>query len=123
MMEKPTAETVAAFDGAWPADARAVRKVMFGMAAGAVNGNLFCGVFEQGITLRIGAARARELQGRYEGVGPFMPGGRTWPEYALVLAARWSGTDELKGWVREALDHTAGLPAKAPKAKAKPRRA
>jgi TfoX/Sxy family transcriptional regulator of competence genes len=121
MMQKPTAATVAAFESAFPDDPRAVRKTMFGMAAGVVNGNLFAGVFEQGITLRVGRARAEELADSYEGVGPFAPGGRTWPEYALAVAERWAGTDELKAWVREALEHTAALPVKESKPKAKPK--
>ena len=115
-MEKPSEATVAAFEGAFPADARAERKTMFGMACGAVNGNLFAGVYEQGITLRLGEARVRALQDQYEGVGPFLPGGRRWPEYALALAATWTGTDELKAWILEALEHTAALPAKEKKA-------
>lgn len=124
-MDKPTPATVAAFDAAFPDDPRAVRRPMFGMAAGTVNGNFFAGVFEQGIALRIGEDRARALEAGHEGVGPFLPGGRKWPEYAWVAAERWSGTAELAGWVAEALAHTATLPPKPiknPSAKPKARK-
>lgn len=114
MIDKPSPEAIAAFAGAFPDDPRAARKKMFGMDCGAVNGNLFAGVFEKGVTLRVGKERVRALSAAHEGIGPFAPGGRIWPEYALVVGERWKGTPELSAWVREALEHTAGLPAKAP---------
>jgi TfoX/Sxy family transcriptional regulator of competence genes len=116
-VDKPSAEAIAAFEGALPDDPRVVRRSMFGMPAALVNGHVFAGVFERGVSLRLGAARVSELEGT-DGVFPFLPGGRRWPEYALADAERWSGTDELRGWVGEALAHTAGLPPKPAKAKA-----
>ena len=113
-MEKPTPAAIEAFAKAFPDDPRAQRKKMFGMDAAVVNGNLFAGVFERGVTLRLGKARVDELLGR-DGFFPFTPGGRKWPEYAIADAETWSGSDELAGWMREALEHTATLPAKETK--------
>lgn len=113
-MEKPTPAAIAAFAAAFPDDPRAQRKKMFGMDAAVVNGNLFAGVFERGVTLRLGKARVDELLGE-DGIFPFRPGGRTWPEYAIADADTWNGTDELAGWMRDALEHTATLPAKPEK--------
>lgn len=123
MIEKPSPEVVAAFAGAFPDDPRAARKKMFGMDCGAVNGNMFAGVFGKGVVARVGAARVAALSAAHEGVGPFEPLGRRWPEYVFVAAERWAGTPELAAWVREGLEHTAGLPAKvkAPKTAKKPR--
>ena len=128
MIEKPSPEVVAAFAAAFPDDPRAQRKKMFGMDCGAVNGNMFAGVFEKGVVARVGAARVATLCAAHEGVGPFEPLGRRWPEYVYVATARWAGTPELSAWLCEGLEHTAALPAKAekaakakkPRAKAKP---
>lgn len=119
MIDKPSPVATRAFEDAFPDDPRAARRQMFGMKCGAVNGNLFAGVFEKGITARLGKARVDALVAAHEGIGPFAPGGRTWPEYALIVADRWKGSDELRGWVAEALEHTASLPPKV----AKPRKA
>jgi hypothetical protein len=94
---------------------------MFGMDAGTVNGNFFAGVFGEGITLRLPEERVQELVENHEGVLPFTPMGRRWKGYALADAATWAGRPELEQWVREALDHTASLPAKEKKPKAAPK--
>jgi hypothetical protein len=107
-VEKPTPDAVAALDAAFPTDPRASRKLMFGTNAGIIEG---------GVSLRLGAARVQALIEAHPGVAPFQPGGRTWPEYALVDGTTWKGTPELSGWVREALDYTATMPAKTPKPK------
>jgi hypothetical protein len=110
-MDKPTPEAVAAFEGAVPDDPRVVLRKMFGMPAATVNGNLFLGVYGPGVVLRLpeaGLAAVRALQG----VGAFRPGGREWKAYALALGEVWGGTEQLRGWAREALDHTATLPPK-----------
>ena len=115
-MEKPTPAATKAFQDAFPDDARAVKKKMFGMDAAFVNGNMFAGVFEKGVTLRLGKARVDALLGE-EGFYPFMPGGRTWPEYAIADADTWTGTEALSDWVLEALEYTAKMPAKQEKPK------
>lgn len=118
-MDKPTAAALDAFQQAVPDDPRAEGRKMFGMPCAFVNGNMFCGVFADGVTLRLGADRRAELSG-LDGVGPFEPmEGRPWKEYVFAEAARWGGTDELAGWAREALDHTATLPPKKKKARKK----
>lgn len=114
-MEKPTEATRATFAGAFPEDARAVRAKMFGADCGKVNGQMFAAVFEQGLCLRLPEERVQALVGAHEGVFPFTPLGRRWPGYAHVEAARWTGTDELRGWLLEALEHTAKLPVKEKK--------
>ena len=116
-MAKPTQAALDAYDAVFPDDERATRKQMFGMPAGFVNGNMFLGVFEDGVVLRVGAARRDDLA-ELEGIGPFEPmPGRPWREYVHARAARWSGTDELASWAVEALAHTGALPPKAPRKK------
>jgi hypothetical protein len=118
-MDKPTAAAKAAFEAAMPADDRARAGQMFGMPCGFVHGNLFLGVFADGLTLRLPAERIAALQER-EGVGPFEPReGRPWKDYIFVSARRWGESAELAGWAQEALAHTAMLPPKVSKPRKK----
>ena len=119
-MDKPSMATLETFSRVFPHDdPRAVRRPMFGMDSGVVNGMVFAGVFGEGITLRLPEERVQELVSRHEGVLPFTPMGRRWKGYAIADAATWSGTPELAAWVREALDHTASLPPKEKKPRKK----
>jgi TfoX/Sxy family transcriptional regulator of competence genes len=123
-MDKPSTATLEAYSRVFPHDdPRAVRRPMFGMDAGTVNGNFFAGVFGDGFTLRLPEERVQQIVHSHEGVFPFTPMGRRWKGYALADAATWGGRPELERWVREALDHTASLPAKEkkPKTKAAPK--
>src|SRR5262245_41392709 len=105
-MEKPTPEALTAFDGAFPADSRADRGQMFGMPVGLVNGNMFLGVYADGVVLRLPDTRLTALRA-LDGIGTFAPGGRGWKDYVHVDALRWGGSTDLAGWAQEALDHTA----------------
>lgn len=114
-MQKPTPRALAAFDAGFPTDdERADRRKMFGMPAGFVNGNMFYGVFEGGVVLRLPPERLAALA-EQDGIGPFEPMGRRWKEYVHVDGVMWGDTAELKAWALEALDHTAAMPPKASK--------
>lgn len=119
-MAKPTPAALAAFDAAIPDDdPRAERKPMFGMPAAFVNGNMFLGVFDDGLVLRLPDARRGELS-ELDDAGPFEPmPGRPWKEYIHASASRLPA-ERLAQWAAEALAHTAGLPPKAKKASKKP---
>lgn len=117
-MDKPTPAAVTAFDTAFPTDERAVRKKMFGMPAGFVNGNMFLGVWANGVVLRLDDAGRSELS-RLAGVGPFEPmEGRPWKDYVLADVGTCPAED-LAAWARRALEHTAQMPAKVPKPRKK----
>ncbi len=114
---KVTPEAVAAFEAALPKDHRAVPKKMFGHPAGFVNGNMFFGTFSGGLTFRLPAERLVELC-EVQGVGPFEPmPGRPWKEY--VFSDLTASAEEHAAWALEALEHTATMPAKKPKANKK----
>ncbi len=116
-MEKPTAAALEAFDAGFPDDERAVRKKMFGMPAGFVNGNMFYGVFTNGVVFRLGE-EDRALIATNDGVGPFEPmPGRPWKEYLHAEAEVWSGTDQISEWAHKALEYTALMPPKPVKKK------
>ena len=118
-MDKPTEKALALFDAGFPADDRAERKKMFGMPAGFVNGNMFYGVFANGVVLRVGEVRRDELAA-HDGIEAFEPmPGRPWKEYVHVDADQWSDGDELDAWVNEALELTAQMPPKEKKPRKK----
>lgn len=113
-MEKPTPAALSAFDAAFPQDTRALRKKMFGMPAGFVNGNMFLGVFADGVVFRLPEPRIRALSAE-AGVAHFEPmPGRPWKEYIHASATQHGGGALLADLAQEALDHTASLPAKEP---------
>ena len=116
-MEKPTQAAIDAFANAFPAhDDRAVQKKMFGCPAAFVNGNMFCGVFHNGLTFRLPADRLVALS-ELDGVGEFEPmPGRPWKEYIFANPEVCAAAD-LASWAGEALNHTATMPPKKPRAK------
>ena len=115
-MEKPTQAAIDAFALACPTDARAIQKKMFGCPAGFVNGNMFFGVFYDGLTFRLPAERLVGLS-ELDGVGPFEPmPGRPWKDYVFADVGVCAPAD-LAAWALEALEHTAQLPAKVTKPK------
>ena len=120
-MQKPSPEAIALFDTAFPDDPRAERKKMFGMPAAFVNGNMFFGVFANGVCMRVGEGRRDEIAAAHDGVGPFEPmPGRPWKEYIHVDAEAFgAGASELSGWILEALELTAAMPPKEKKTKNK----
>lgn len=118
-MQKPTPAALTAFDHAFPDDERADRRTMFGMPAGFINGNMFCGVFAGGVVLRLPPDRLAAIADQ-DGIGPFEPmPGRPWKAYLHVDGVMWGETDALKRWALEALEHTAAMPPKVPKPRKK----
>jgi hypothetical protein len=91
---------------------------MFGCPSGFIGGNLFCGVFEDTLFVRLAEAdRARLLA--EEGAEPFDPmRGRPMREY-VVFPAGWleGGDDDLvRSWMLTAAAYAKALPPKAGKA-------
>ncbi len=110
------------FDEALPDDPRVQRRKMFGYPAAFVNGNMFASLHQADIVLRLDEARRSELTTRY-GARPFEPmQGRPMKEYVVAPPALHEDHQLLARWLRSALDYTAALPAKEPRAR-KPRRA
>lgn len=113
-MEKPNAETTAAFERLIPDDPRAMRGQMFGHPCAFVFGQMFFGTFAQTLVIRVGEARAKALA--VAPVSHFEPiPGRPWKEY-LQVAPDAVPQEALAALAREALEFTAKLPPKAPKA-------
>ncbi len=107
-------EWVRAFDAALPEDVE--RRKMFGYPAAFVNGNMACGLHQDGLILRLGDDDRVALV--KDGGVPFEPmPGRVMREYVVAPQKLASKKAELKRWLERAVAHAAALPKKAKKKK------
>jgi TfoX/Sxy family transcriptional regulator of competence genes len=110
-MPRPGAEALAAFDSLVPAAPGVTKRPMFGNRAAFVNGNMFAGLFGDGLFVRLPEAPLQELLGR--GGRPFEPmPGRAMKGYAFVPDGWLRDPDSVAPVVADALAFTAGLPPK-----------
>jgi TfoX/Sxy family transcriptional regulator of competence genes len=117
---KSPPELVEVFEAVFPGPP-AVARQMFGYPAGFVNGNMFMGLHQHNMVLRLPDGPRAELLAM-EGAATFEPmAGRPMKEYVVVPAMLLAAPEDLEPWVAKALAHGASLPAKAAKAKAKPK--
>lgn len=109
-------ETIAGVELDQPVDFRP----MFGCPAYFTGGNLFAGVWQETVMLRLdeeGRAQVAAAGGR-----PFEPmPGRTMKEYVALPAALVADRDAAARWVRKAAEYAASLPPKQKKPRKKKR--
>ena len=111
---------VEVFEAVFPGSP-AVARQMFGYPAGFVNGNMFMGLFQEEMNLRLGPADRSELLAM-QGAATFEPmAGRPMKEYVTVPSSLLASPEELEPWVARALAYGASLPPKAAKTRAKPK--
>jgi len=118
-MDKSPPELEKCFEDAFPDDPRAERRKMFGFPSGVVNGNMFGGLFENDVVLRLGDVDRQMMVNDY-GAGQFEAMGRPMKGYVTVPAAIVAEPERLREWMQRAFEHAAALPAKEkkpPKAK------
>jgi TfoX/Sxy family transcriptional regulator of competence genes len=103
--------------GALIAEVGGEPRQMFGYPCGFENGQLFAGLFGDGLFVRLGEAeRAQLLDER--GAKPFDPmGGRPMHEYAVVPQGWLEDEELIKQWMGRALEYARTLPPKDGKAK------
>ena len=114
---KPPAELVERFDRLVAELPDVQRKLMFGMPAGFVGGQMATGLFGPDWHVRLPEDGQAELLAA--GGRPFevMPG-RVMRGY-VALPREWlEQPDRIRPWVERAVEHTRSLPPKAPNAKA-----
>ena len=91
----------------------AVQRKMFGYPAGFVNGNLFMGLFQDDLILRLPENRRQELLAANKAkIFEAMPG-RPMKEYVAVPSALECSKKELAGWAAQALEYGASLKPKS----------
>jgi TfoX/Sxy family transcriptional regulator of competence genes len=116
-LRKSPEELVATFDDVMPGPPATKRK-MFGFPAGFVNGNMFMGLFENSMILRLPLESRDELIQRH-GAKLFEPmAGRVMKEYVALPESLIRDREQLAAWVAKALVHGESLEPKAAKAKA-----
>lgn len=108
----------AAFETLLPADPRVERRKMFGLPCAFVNGNMFAGVHESSLILRLGEAD-RDAARREIGARDFAPMGRLMRAYVAVSEPTGEDLDVMRLWLARALAFAADLPAKAKKPRKK----
>ncbi len=94
---------------------RCDRKPMFGSPTFFVNNNMFAGVHEDTIILRLSEADRRELYSQYDEAGPFTPMGRAMKEYAAIPESIAGDSRVFAEWLGRSYRYAASLPPKAPK--------
>jgi TfoX/Sxy family transcriptional regulator of competence genes len=116
-LRKSPEELVATFDDVMPGPPATKRK-MFGFPAGFVNGNMFMGLFENGMILRL-PLESRDVLIQRHGAKLFEPmAGRVMKEYVALPESLIRDREQLAAWVAKALVHGESLEPKAAKAKA-----
>jgi len=114
---KPSKELEATFDAAVAAYPLAERRLMFGMPAVFLNGNMFAGLHGERMVLRLPDAPRGELMAK-EGGGPFEPmPGRPLRDYAIVPPWIVADPFELDNWLGKAFENAQSVPAKVKKAR------
>ena len=92
---------------------------MFGYPCAFENGQMFAGLFGDGLFVRLGEAGRAELLA-IEGAAPFSPmEGRPMKEYVVLPPAMLEDEEAVKGWMSRGLAYARTLPGKKPKAKAR----
>jgi TfoX/Sxy family transcriptional regulator of competence genes len=102
-----------AFAEALPDDPRVERKQMFGYPCAFVNGNMFAGVHQEILYLRLGEQERATLLDQ-PGSGPFEPmPGRAMREYVAAPTSLVADPDHLRDWMARAFHYGASLPPKS----------
>ena len=119
--EKPSPGLVRALDDAVATAAagsgiQVELRPMFGCPAYFTNGNLFAGVHQSSLMLRLPAEGRDEVA--VLGGGPFEPmPGRPMKEYVVLPPALLADATATAAWVRRGAEYAASLPPKAKKAR------
>ena len=91
---------------------------MFGADVWFVNGNMFMGVFGDGLFLRLSDEDGLVIKKDIPGAGVFSPTERTvMSEFVSVPAVSSDGLDKLDQWIERSYALVTSLPVKVPKKK------
>ncbi len=115
-------EAVKAFATATTDLTGAEPRKMFGYSCVFTKGNMFAGLHEAGMVLRLPEEERTEFL-RLKGAEPFEPmPGRVMREYVVVPKGLLNAPDQLRTWVERSLAYVSSLPAKAKKGSAATKR-
>ena len=110
---------IEAFDAALPQDPRAERRQMFGYPCAFVNGQMFAGLHQEHLIVRLDERSRAELLAM-PGAEPFTPlPGRTMREYVVVPPRLVANGADLREWLDRAFAFALTLPIKTSRRAAK----
>jgi TfoX/Sxy family transcriptional regulator of competence genes len=113
---KTPEQLVNTFLAALPEDGRVERRKMFGYPCAFVNGNMFTGLHQDNLVVRL-AEEDRQTLVDKKGAHIFAPfPGRLMKEYVDMPEAIIGNDKELKGWLMRSLEYASALPPKGAKA-------
>ena len=105
-------EAIAAFEAATSGLSGVEPRKMFGYSCVFAKGNMFAGLHEVGIVLRLPEEQRTEFL-RLKGAKQFEPmPGRVMREYVVVPNILLNAPEKLRAWVEKSLDYVLSLPAK-----------
>jgi len=94
------------------------RRPMFGSPVFWINRNMFAGVHQDSIFVRLSEADRGEIAKKFPGSLPFEPlKGRVMKEYVVLPQSLYGDATVLDEWLRRAHAYAASLPPKVKKAK------
>ncbi len=114
--QKSSPELINRFDACLPSAAGVERRQMFGYPCAFVNGNMFTGLHEQRLVVRLPEADRNELL-RAGDAAAFTVMGRTMREYVVIADTLERSPSEITAVMRKALAYARALPVKQRKAK------
>lgn len=103
------------FESCLPKDDLVQRRKMFGCPCAFVNGNMFAGLHEDRVVLRL-ASDERERTLQQGKAKPFEVMGRTMREYVVLPSPMQLDAEEVASWISKAFAYGRALPPKIPKA-------
>ncbi len=87
-------------------------KKMFGGVCHLLDGNMFCGVLQDYVILRLGETAAGNALAQPH-VRPFDTTGRPMKGWVMVESEGFRTDDELRGWLAQAANFVKAMPAKS----------
>lgn len=112
--QKPTPALVERFTACLPEDQGVERRKMFGYPCAFVNGNMFAGLHEQNLVLRLDQVGREHVIANHR-AQPFVVMGKTMREYVVIGHAQARPASEVSALIAAALAYARTLPAKQPK--------
>lgn len=98
------------------------RRVMFGSPTFFVNGNMFAGVHEDTVIMRLSEADREQVFTRHKEVKPFTPmGAHAMKEYAALPESLCHDAATFRHWLERSFQYARSLPPKAQNGKGKQR--
>jgi TfoX/Sxy family transcriptional regulator of competence genes len=95
------------------ADFPADKRMMFGCPAYFVSNNMFTGVHQDNIIIRLAEGDRKSILSQYDGAAPFEPmEGRIMKEYVTVPEALFRNAEALTDWLSRSYEYARSLPPK-----------